>query len=169
MPPHRWLFTTERPPESVAADYDEVKVIEGLGVPGEKLWATPDARALVEYLLSLTREGLEIDLEAGSLDDDFAELARNYGANHMLVTTLEQNAGILRLSYSLYQPDGGVERGTMVGAEPTELMRGMIRSIGASLGTQARPVGEITVISEDPFINAAYSRGLSFSLEGRCA
>ena len=63
MPSHRWLFTTERPPESVAADYDEVKVIEGLGVPGEKLWATPDARALVEYLLSLTREGLEIDLE----------------------------------------------------------------------------------------------------------
>jgi DNA-binding winged helix-turn-helix (wHTH) protein/tetratricopeptide (TPR) repeat protein len=106
---------------------------------------------------------------ADSLGDGFAELGRNYGANHMLVTTLEQNAGVLRLSYSLFQPDGGIERGTMVGAEPTELMRGMILSIGASLGTRARPVGEITVVSKDPFINAAYSRGLSFSLEGRCA
>ncbi len=126
--------------------------------------AASDVIAYAEY-----KAASEHGDEADSLDDDFAELARNYGANHMLVTTLEQNAGVLRLSYSLYQPDGGVERGTMVGAEPTELMRGMMRSLGALLGTRARPVGEITVISEDPFINAAYSRGLSFSLEGRCA
>ena len=32
---------------------------EGLGVPGPELWATPDAKALVEYLISLKREFLE--------------------------------------------------------------------------------------------------------------
>ena len=63
MPPHPWLFTTEEPPEEDAADYDEVKIIQGLGVPGERLWATPDARALVEYLLSLTRDTIEIEIE----------------------------------------------------------------------------------------------------------
>lgn len=57
MPPHRFLFTTERPVEG-EADHERVIRIEGLGVPGKELWATPDARALVEYLLSLTREGV---------------------------------------------------------------------------------------------------------------
>jgi cytochrome c oxidase cbb3-type subunit 2 len=60
MPPHRFLFTTEPPPKDREFDYEEVQIIQGLGVPaGKKLWATPDARALVEYLLSLTREHLE--------------------------------------------------------------------------------------------------------------
>ena len=59
MPPHRFLFTTTPPPADEEFDYEEVRVIEGLGVPGNKLWATPDAKALVEYLISLTREHLE--------------------------------------------------------------------------------------------------------------
>lgn len=101
--------------------------------------------------------------------NDFGRLRSGYGASHILTSRLEKNASVLRLSYSLYKPDGEIERGTMVGAEPTELMRGMIRSVAAMLGERARPVGEITVVSDDPFINEAYSRGLSFSLEGRCA
>lgn len=59
MPPHRFLFTTTAPSEEQEFDYELVRVIEGLGVKGDKLWATPDARALVEYLLSLKREHLE--------------------------------------------------------------------------------------------------------------
>lgn len=59
MPPHRFLFTTEEPAEDVAVDYEEVLNIEGLGVPAPRLWATPDARALVEYLISLKREFVE--------------------------------------------------------------------------------------------------------------
>jgi cytochrome c oxidase cbb3-type subunit 2 len=56
MPPHRFLFTKEPPPSGEELEYEEVVRIEGLGLaPGERLWATPDARALVEYLLSLTR------------------------------------------------------------------------------------------------------------------
>jgi cytochrome c oxidase cbb3-type subunit 2 len=63
MPPHRWLFTTEEPSQDEAPDYDEVKIIQGLGVKGDRLWATPDARALVEYLLSLTRESVDVVIE----------------------------------------------------------------------------------------------------------
>ena len=59
MPPHRFLFTTERPTGDTQFDFEEVEVIDGMNVPGGKLWATPDARALVEYLLSLNRAFLE--------------------------------------------------------------------------------------------------------------
>jgi DNA-binding winged helix-turn-helix (wHTH) protein/tetratricopeptide (TPR) repeat protein len=107
--------------------------------------------------------------DAPDMEADFTELQRLYGASHMLLSSLEQNANVLRLSYSLYKPDGDIERGTMVGAEPTELMRGMVRSVTASLGERPRGVDEVTVVSDDPFINEAYSRGLSYALEGRCA
>ncbi len=59
MPPHRFLFTTVEPGGDEQFDYEEVQVIEGLNVEGGKLWATPDAVALVEYLLSLNREFLD--------------------------------------------------------------------------------------------------------------
>ena len=99
---------------------------------------------------------------------DFNRLRDLFGASHMLTTRLEKNASVLRLSYTLYKPDAEIERGTMVGGEPTELMRGMIRSVSAALGIHGGGVDEITVVSEDPFINEAYSRGLGLSLEGRC-
>ncbi len=110
----------------------------------------------------------------GLPDDENAEAALEdmrslYGANHMLTTSLESNANVLRLTYALHGPDGSVERGTMVGAEPTQLMRGMIRSVTGSLGSRIGAAGEVTVISEDPFVNEAFSRGLALSLEGRCA
>lgn len=100
---------------------------------------------------------------------DLNELQDIYGASHLLRTRLEQSAGTLRLSYALHAIDGQVERGTMVGAEPTSLLRGMIRSVTALLGHRTGMSGEITVIAEDAFINEAYSRGLAFALEGRCA
>jgi len=104
-----------------------------------------------------------------SVASSLEELRDVYGASHMLVSRLEKNASVLRLTYALYNPDGTIERGTMVGAEPAELMRGMIRSVAAALGDRSRAINEISVVSEDPFINEAYSRGLGLSLEGRCA
>jgi DNA-binding winged helix-turn-helix (wHTH) protein/tetratricopeptide (TPR) repeat protein len=104
-----------------------------------------------------------------SATEDLDELRNIYGASHLLRIRLEQNTGTLRLSYALHNSDGDVERGTMVGPEPTALLRGMIRSITSMLDDQAGMNNEITVITEDAFINEAYSRGLAFSLEGRCA
>ncbi|MDJ0748622.1 MAG: tetratricopeptide repeat protein [Woeseiaceae bacterium] len=99
---------------------------------------------------------------------DLDELRNIYGASHLLLTHLERSAGALRLSYALHSVDGQVEYGAMVGAEPTSLLRSMIRSITNLLGEQADTSREITVLVEDPFINEAYSRGLALSLEGRC-
>jgi tetratricopeptide (TPR) repeat protein len=110
----------------------------------------------------------------GLPDDDSAaadleNLRDIYGASHLLHARLEQSAGTLRLTYGLHSLDGRVERGTMVGAEPTALLRGMIRKVVTSLDGQAGTVEETAVIAEDAFINEAYSRGLALSLEGRCA
>ena len=99
--------------------------------------------------------------------EDLEELRGIYGASHLLLARLEKNAGVLRLSYALHSTDGPVERGTMVGAEPTPLARGMVRSVMALLGSRSSH-SEITVITDDPFINEAYSRALALSLEGRC-
>jgi cytochrome c oxidase cbb3-type subunit 2 len=63
MPPHRILITTEPPPNKEKFDFDKVEIIQGLGVPGGKLWATPDAKALVEYLISLNREAVDALVE----------------------------------------------------------------------------------------------------------
>lgn len=100
---------------------------------------------------------------------DLDELRDVYGASHLLLTSLERSAGTLRLSYALHSVSGQVERGTMVGAEPTSLLRGMIRNVTTMLGVRDGMNREITVIAEDAFINEAYSRGLAFALEGRCA
>ena len=115
------------------------------------------------------RNGLPDDQDSERAAADLLRLRDNYGASHMLLSTLEKNTGVFRLTYSLHRQGGEFERGTMVGAEPTELMRGLVRSVSVTLGDLVRPVDEITVVSEDPFINEAYSRGLSFALEGRCA
>ena len=103
-----------------------------------------------------------------SADADLNELRDIYGASHLLLTHLERSAGTLRLSYSLHAGGGEVERGTMVGAEPTSLLRGMIHNVTSMLGGRTGTNREITVIAEDAFINEAYSRGRAFALEGRC-
>ena len=70
------------------------------------------------------RNGLPDDKDNEAAAADLQLLRKNYGASHMVLSTLEKNAGIFRLTYSLHKHSGEVERGTMVGAEPTELMRG---------------------------------------------
>ena len=105
----------------------------------------------------------------GSADADLEKLGDIYGASHLLHAHLEQSAGTLRLTYGLHSRDGRVERGTMVGPEPTALLRGMIRKVLGTLDRKADMGDEVTVIAEDAFINEAYSRGLALSLEGRCA
>ena len=104
-----------------------------------------------------------------SAAEDLENLRDIYGASHLLHARLEQNAGSLRLTYGLHSLDGRVERGTMVGAEPTALLRGMVRKVVSTLDGGANVVEETAIIAEDAFINEAYSRGLALSLEGRCA
>lgn len=54
MPGLPWLFRTEV--DRIEGEDDPVaplEALEALGVPGGRIWATPDAQALVEYILSL--------------------------------------------------------------------------------------------------------------------
>lgn len=106
--------------------------------------------------------------DTDSAASDLAELRELYGASHLLMTRLEKNAGVLRLSYELHFPGRDPERGTMVGAEPTSLMRGLMQTVTASLGNRGGTTRETTIVADDPFINEAYSRGIALALEGRC-
>lgn len=129
-----------------------------------------------DYALAVTRSSDAIRFaEINGLPDDesaatdLEALQRIYGTSHLLLTRLEKNAGVLRLTYALHALDKDVQRGTMVGAEPTSLMRGLVQSVAASLGARSGTADETTIIADDPFINEAYSRGRAFALEGRCA
>ena len=82
------------------------------------------------------------------------------------MTELRRNAGTLRLSYALHGADGTLMAGSMVDAEPVALMRGAIGSLTRELG---RTPAAVSVVSEDPFINEAYSRATGFALSGECA
>jgi len=174
-----YLWPDEPPTDSVRL---AIMPVENLTDDNEYDWTRLGLMGLASELipqsgeLSVMRlsDAIRFAETNGLPDDDSAaadldKLGDIYGASHLLSTRLEQSAGTLRLTYELHSIDGRVERGTMVGAEPTALLRGMIRKIVTMLDGRARVADEITVIAEDPFINEAYSRGLAFALEGRCA
>jgi cytochrome c oxidase cbb3-type subunit 2 len=56
MPGLPWLFHTDDTKEDGDRKVDVLLALEARGVPKGRLWATPDAQALVEYLLSLQQE-----------------------------------------------------------------------------------------------------------------
>lgn len=95
-------------------------------------------------------------------------LRRAYGATHLLAMRLERSGGMLRINYRVVMPDDQETRGTMVGEDPTDLTRGVVRSVVASIAGQRRMHERFGAVSVDPFVNEAYARGMSFSLEGRC-
>ena len=98
-----------------------------------------------------------------------AQLKRALGTNHMLESRLTRLGGALHLKYTLTLPGGAQRTATMVGGEPADLAREMAASVARELAPAATDAGETYVISDDPFINEAYSRALGLSLEGRCA
>ncbi|MDJ0975490.1 MAG: cbb3-type cytochrome c oxidase subunit II [Planctomycetota bacterium] len=55
MEAYPYLFSSEKPKAVGDAVPEKVELIEGLGYDGDELWATPEAVAIVEYLLSLDR------------------------------------------------------------------------------------------------------------------
>lgn len=95
-------------------------------------------------------------------------LRRAYGATHLLAMRLERSGGMLRMNYRVVMPDDKETRGTMVGEDPTDLTRGVVRSVVANIAGQRRMRERFGTVSVDPFVNEAYARGMSLSLEGRC-
>jgi DNA-binding winged helix-turn-helix (wHTH) protein/tetratricopeptide (TPR) repeat protein len=104
----------------------------------------------------------------GDLPATLAQLGQAFGATHVLQTRLERSAGLLRVSYSLLGANGRSYEGTSVGGDVTGLMRGAVQAVASRLGGPRRLPLEKTLISEDPFVNEAFARGLALALEGRC-
>ncbi|MEO1034264.1 MAG: tetratricopeptide repeat protein [Pseudomonadota bacterium] len=99
----------------------------------------------------------------------YQRLRRVLGATHILESRLERSAGALRLAYELRLPDGNVRRDVRLGGEPPALARDMAAAVARDIAPTDAEIDGVYVVSEDPFINEAYSRALGLTLQGRCA
>jgi DNA-binding winged helix-turn-helix (wHTH) protein/tetratricopeptide (TPR) repeat protein len=95
-------------------------------------------------------------------------LARTFGANRVLRVRVERDAGLLRMRYQLAAPGARLREGTAVGEDVTDLMRGVVQEVISKSGGPRRLPVQTTLVSDDPFVNEAFARGLALSLEGRC-
>ncbi len=110
----------------------------------------------------------------GVLDDPqsvelIEKLRRVYGASHIVSMELETQGVALRMNYGLLGPDGTLQRGTLVGDQGTELTQGVVQSVFGLLLRKRHIGGDAILVSEDPFNNEAFARGMSLTLAGRCA
>lgn len=110
----------------------------------------------------------------GSIDETSAaellgRLQSLYGATHLLTMELLPDRTQLRMNYILWGSTGRPRRGTMVGGEGPELAMGVVQSVYGQLLKRSRLAKDVDLVSEDPFNNEAFARGMSLSLEGRCA
>ena len=122
--------------------------------------------------LSVVSDSQVVRLAEDLGDDELMaeKLRRGFGATHVLKMELTQGGGDgLRLNYVLTDTDGEEVRGTMVDEDATVLARGVARSVVAAIAGQRRMRDQFKAVSDDPFLNEAYSRGMSLVLEGRCA
>jgi DNA-binding winged helix-turn-helix (wHTH) protein/tetratricopeptide (TPR) repeat protein len=97
-----------------------------------------------------------------------AKLRQVYAATHTLAMQLEPEGLALRMNYSLLGPDGDEHRGTIVGDEGTNLAYGVVQAVYGRVLRRSRLAGATPLVSEDPFNNEAFARGMAFTLEGRC-
>lgn len=101
--------------------------------------------------------------------DLFDKLRTNLGASHILLMELKSEGAMLRMNYHLLGPDERSRSGTIVGDQPTELAQGVVQGVYGLLLRKSRLGDEFPLVSEDPFNNEAFARGMSLSLAGRCA
>jgi DNA-binding winged helix-turn-helix (wHTH) protein/tetratricopeptide (TPR) repeat protein len=144
----------------------------------ELAWARLGLMSFASDLIEAS-EGLSVvsDSHILSLSEDLGDndaliaerLRRGFGTTHVLKMELTQSGGGLRLTYSLTGPESNEVRGTMVDEDATVLVRGVARSVVAAIAGQRRMRDQFKALSDDPFLNEAYARGMSLVLEGRCA
>jgi len=101
--------------------------------------------------------------------DLFETFRTNFGVSHILVMELKSEGRMLRMNYHLLGSNQRSQSGTIVGDQPTELAQGVVQSVYGMLLRKSRPGDEFALVSEDPFNNEAFARGMSLSLAGRCA
>lgn len=96
-------------------------------------------------------------------------LRKAYGATHVLAMELLAEGPTLRMNYALVDETGRTRHGTMVGSEAVQLANGAVQAVFGQLLGRSRLGGTDLPVSEDPFNNEAFARGMDLVLEGRCA
>lgn len=94
-------------------------------------------------------------------------LAKTAAATHVIGAKLEDNNGLYRLTYTLAGADKRPTRRTMVGQEPTKLVKDVVKTVTALIAKSPPPLDGQSSLSSDEFVNEAYARAMSLYHEGR--
>lgn len=95
------------------------------------------------------------------------KLARTAAATHVIGASLEDNNGLYRLTYTLAGADKRPMRRTMVGKEPTKLVKDVAETVIAMIAKDPTPLEQQSSVSNDEFVNEAYARAMALFHEGR--
>jgi len=94
-------------------------------------------------------------------------LAQTAAATHVIAAKLEDRNGLYRLTYTLAGADKRPTRRTMVGQEPTKLVKDVVSTVTALIVENPPPLEGHTSVSNDEFVNEAYARAMALYHEGR--
>ncbi len=124
-----------------------------------------------ETVSSGTVSGLAGDApitELVAAGSDFRKrLKQTTAATHILAARIENDKGLYRLTYTLAGVDKRPTRRTIVGKEPTKLIKNVIDTV-RGLIVQGTPESvQYTSVSNDEFVNLAYAQAMSLYHEGR--
>jgi len=93
-------------------------------------------------------------------------LVRTSGHTHTLAAEILFEQGLYRLNYTFTGGNGRDQRRTIVGKEPTRLVKDAVDTIASLITTGTPPDEHMRVISDDDFLNEAYARAMSLEFEG---
>jgi DNA-binding winged helix-turn-helix (wHTH) protein/tetratricopeptide (TPR) repeat protein len=97
------------------------------------------------------------------------KLMKTTAATHVIGAKLEDKNGLYRLTYTLAGADKRPTRRTMVGQEPTKLVKDVVSTVTALIVKNAPPLEGQSSVSNDEFVNEAYARAMALYHEGRYA
>ncbi len=103
-----------------------------------------------------------IDLTAAQIEDIKLKL----NANYLVLSQLDDDEYGVKLTYTVYHPNGVYKDNVLIGKNPTVLTQKLAQEVSQRLPGYTTSVGAQLVISDDEFINELYSRGMSNLLQG---
>jgi len=173
-----WLYFS--PPALSGPVRLAVLPIENATGDAEMDWVSTGLMALMNRMLQdggidtvSSREvsGLAGDAPLAELiatGSEFREkLTKTAAATHVIAAKLEDNNGLYRLTYTLAGADKRPTRRTMVGQEPTRLVKDVVSTVTALIVDDPPPLEGQTSVSNDEFVNEAYARAMALYHEGR--
>jgi DNA-binding winged helix-turn-helix (wHTH) protein/tetratricopeptide (TPR) repeat protein len=171
-----WFFA----PHAVSGEVRlAVLPVENATGDGELDWVRTGMMSLMNRMLeargiAVVAERSVLDLagdktlaELTTRDGEFnIALLRTSGHTHTLAAKIEFDQGLYRLNYTFAGGDGRDQRRTIVGKEPTRLVKDAVDTIASLVTTGTPPNEHMRVISDDDFLNEAYARAMSLQFEG---